>query len=96
MGFFAGVTDLEHRSGDNRHLDHVEGGRVYHHRRVHAGERPSFQEQDLTAGVADLLGGGADHTHRQTDLVGYPCGGDAGSHGHSGDDVMTAGVANTR
>src|SRR5262245_6053021 len=61
-----------------------------HHRRVHAGEGATLEEQDLAA--AALLGRGADDAHGQADVVGDPGRRQAGSHGERRDHVVAAGV----
>jgi hypothetical protein len=63
VGRFAGVADLKVRIGERYRGDVVRGAGMDHHRGMHAGKGPTFEQQDLSA-TAHLFGRRADDVYR--------------------------------
>ena len=77
-------------------FDHFHWCGMHHHGGVNSGERATLEHEHLAAGVADFLGGRADHVDRQANLIrGFRCG-DSRANGHRGDHIVAAGMADAR
>ena len=94
VGLPPGVVHVEVGHGETRHLDQLGRSRMDHHRRVDAGEGATLEHVDLAS--AALLGRGADHLDRDAEVVGEGRQGQPGPDGRGRDDVVPAGVADTR
>src|ERR1039458_4441531 len=69
MGFLSCVLNLKHGSGDDLCPEHVKRRRVNHHGGMNAFKSATLKQKDLSAGVAHLLGGRANHADCEAQLV---------------------------
>ena len=67
-----------------------------HHCGVNAGKCATFEKQNLTTDVQDFLGWRTDDADSEADLIRDFCRGDSGADGHSGDNIVSARVADSR
>ncbi len=84
------VVDVEVRHGQAGAGQALDGPRVRHHGGVDAVEGAALEHEHLAA--AALFGGCPEDAHGQAEVVGHRGQGQAGAHGHGGDDVVSAGV----
>jgi hypothetical protein len=64
-----------------------------HHGRIDSRECAALEQEDLAAGIADLLGRSANDAHRQADFIGDLRCGNGGPDCRRRDDVVSAGVS---
>ena len=92
---FAGIVHIKESHGKRTCADRIEGhgGGMDQHGRVDAFKSSSFKQEDLAAGIPNLLGGGPDDLDGQAKIIGHLRRGDTRAGRYGRHEIMPAGMS---